>query len=168
MMLRGILVSLLLPIWATFGLAAVAFGSQAEMPITGDQLGVIGIGAGNLEVLQTVALAALLGGLAVHLLAVVVTTRAVAAMAGSVGGVIGVAIASVVAMGLAVAPAGERVEVLALLVRPAAIAAIAVISAGLGLRAFLAHTGRWRYVKHNHNPWDDGGGWGGGWDDDGE
>ena len=162
LMFRGILVSLLLPVWAGFGLAAIAFASQAEAPVSEDQLGIIGIGNGNVEALETAAIAVLVAGLAVHVLAAVVTSRAVAAMAGSIGGFIGVAIAAVAAVGLAVAPSGDRVDVLTQLVRPVGIATIAVISLVLGFRAFLAHTGRWGYRnwQADHHAWDDGGGWG--------
>lgn len=160
---RIVLVAVLVPIWALFGLSAIAFASTVEVPLTDAQLEVIGFGPTRLEDLQSAATVVLLAGLGLHGVVWLLTSRAVASMAGSVGGIVASVAGGLAAAGLALAPASERTEVLAQLVRPVAIAVIAAISVALGFRAFLAHTGRWNYRRVTYDAMDDG--WGDGWGD---
>lgn len=142
---RTILVALLLPVWALFTIAAVAMLSVGEGALTDPQLQAIGLGGSRLDKLQSVAIGVAVAGLALHLIAWFITSRSVAAMAGSIGALIGAAIAGLLVLVLAAAPSSERVEVYRLLVHPGAAGALAAIALFVGLRAWLAYTGRWRY-----------------------
>jgi hypothetical protein len=161
---RVVLVSLLLPIWAVFTLGLVVMASTTETVLTDDQLVAIGLGGNRLDRLDNVAIVVLLVGLAVHGFVWLITSRSTAAMAGSIGGLLGAGLAGLAAVGLAAAPTSERVEVYRLLVHPGAAGILAVVAVLLGFRAWLAHTGRWRYrvVSHDASMDDWGDGWGDG------
>ena len=165
LLFKGALVSLLLPLWATIGVVAIGATSfavsSAEDPTVEDRIIDLGVGSGSTADLETALSVVLVGGIVVHLIAAVATSRAVAAMAGSLGGLLGTTVAGLAAIALAAAPSGERTDGLQVLAQPVAVGIIGAISVVLGFRAYLAHVGRWRYAKPN--PGDT---WGGGWGDD--
>lgn len=153
LLFRGVLVSLLLPIWAVVGLLTVGVVSYLvvaeEDPAAENVLTDLGIADGAPGALGTALTIVLLAGFALHLIAAVATSRAVAAMAGSIGGVIATVVAGLMAVAVTAAPDGQRTDALQTVTQPVAVAVIGVISLWFGFRAFLAHTGRWRYAKRS-------------------
>lgn len=153
LLFKGALVSLLLPLWAAIGLLAVGAASfavsTAEDPSVEQQVLDLGFGGSEATTLESALGIAVVAVFAVHVIAAVATSRAVAAMAGSLGGLLGTALAGVAAIALALSPSGDRTDALQALTQPAAVAAIGFVSLILGFRAYLAHTGRWRYAKRD-------------------
>jgi hypothetical protein len=161
MMFKGVAVSILLPVWALammLVIAATSAAIESEVTPIDTQLEPFGLGSLTDQMFETTMVAVLVGVLLIQALAAVVTSRAVAAMAGAVGGLTGAVIAGLVALAAAAAPSGIRVEALSGLTHPGVIAALAGLSAVLGFRAYLAHVGRWKYAKQSpYDSWDDGG-----------
>jgi hypothetical protein len=161
LMLKGVAVSILLPVWAAVMMLMVAVmsalvaddgGTPIELQLERLDLGTIDDAA-----METALGVVVFGVAAVHLLAAVVTSRAVAAMAGSVGGLIGAVLAGLGALMLAMTPSSLRVEALRALTHPGIIVFLAILAAVLGFRAYLAHIGRWRYPKRSAvDHWDGG------------
>lgn len=169
LLIKGALVSLLLPIWATAGVAAVAVASftisVADDPAAEQRVDALGVGPEASPTVESTIAVIVLAGVVIHLIAAVATSRAVAAMAGSLGGLLGTVAAGLVAVFVAAAPNGARVDGLRVLAQPIAIVVVGALSVVLGFRAYLAHIGRWRYARNDSHHIDD---WGSGWDDGGD